>query len=158
MKKRLSLLAGLLCLLLLGGYLLLWLTAPRISHANFERIEVGMGLAEVEELLGRPADRDTRFDLVAEVPPEEVPYGTVGREGYAEARYVGFVIENLLRQKPPYRDHLWSSHRGLSERGSGSARKMGSKLLLRCDAPPHISRLVRAIGFLFSPRLTGLSG
>jgi hypothetical protein len=53
-KRRCLLrLAAALAVTLFVGVLLLWLTAPRISRTNFERIEDGMTLAEVEAILGR---------------------------------------------------------------------------------------------------------
>jgi hypothetical protein len=56
MRKRLLLSLGLLGLVLLGGYLLLWLTAPRhrVSQLGWQQIEAGMTQEEVERVLGGP--------------------------------------------------------------------------------------------------------
>jgi hypothetical protein len=62
MRKQLLLLIGLFGLLLLAGYLLLWLTAPpdRINRQAFEQIENGMTELEVEWILGVPPGDHTR--------------------------------------------------------------------------------------------------
>jgi hypothetical protein len=56
MRKCVVLMLGLLGAVLLGGYLVLWLTAPRhrVSHLGWEGIEVGMTQTEVEQVLGGP--------------------------------------------------------------------------------------------------------
>jgi hypothetical protein len=54
MRKRLLLGLGLLALVLLGGYLVLWLTAPshRITAEAAAKIRAGMTEQQVEGLLG----------------------------------------------------------------------------------------------------------
>jgi hypothetical protein len=55
MKKRLPLLlGGAACLLVAGYFLHAWLTKTSINRDTFERIEEGMTLKEVEELIGLP--------------------------------------------------------------------------------------------------------
>lgn len=55
MKKRLLLLlGGAACLLVAGYFVYGWLTASPINRDTFERIENGMTLKEVEELIGLP--------------------------------------------------------------------------------------------------------
>jgi hypothetical protein len=58
MRRRLLLSLGLLTLLGMLGPTALVLLRPRpaISKANFERLRLGMGLEEVVQLLGGPAD------------------------------------------------------------------------------------------------------
>jgi hypothetical protein len=62
MRKRVLLVTvpGLALLGLAGG-LLFWinLNRPGVTQANYERIQKGMPLAEVEALLGRPGQRMT---------------------------------------------------------------------------------------------------
>lgn len=69
-RRRLLWLAAALAAVLLGAYALLWWTAPRVTGANFERIEVGMMLAEVEALLGGPAGNYADDELVFGSYPE----------------------------------------------------------------------------------------
>jgi hypothetical protein len=56
MRKRVFLFFVLLCFLLLGGYLVLWLTVPRgrISKESFDRLDVGVTLEEVVHIIGVP--------------------------------------------------------------------------------------------------------
>jgi hypothetical protein len=55
MKKRLILVAtGLACVFIAGYFVHAWLTKTRINRETFDRIEVGMTLAEVEDLIGVP--------------------------------------------------------------------------------------------------------
>lgn len=60
MRKRLLPSLGVLALLLAGGYLLLWLTVPgwRPDRMLYERLRRGMTEADVERLLGPPAEAD----------------------------------------------------------------------------------------------------
>lgn len=56
MRKRGLVTLGLLALVLAGGYLVLWLTAPgdRVTPENVARLREGMTRAEVEAALGGP--------------------------------------------------------------------------------------------------------
>jgi hypothetical protein len=57
--KRLFTLLAVLALLVAGGFLWFQLaTANRINAANYERIQAGMSLAEVEAILGEPAAKE----------------------------------------------------------------------------------------------------
>jgi HAMP domain-containing protein len=57
MRKRVLLTLALLAAVLLGGYLVLWVTAPRqrINAATTAQVRAGMTEREVEHLLGGPA-------------------------------------------------------------------------------------------------------
>jgi hypothetical protein len=94
MRKRLLLSVGLLAALLLGGYLLLWLTAPRVvvTQETLAKMHVGMTEAEVEELLGGPPGDYTR-DQPALEPPRvlnEEPRMTMARWAGWDGRIVVF--------------------------------------------------------------------
>jgi hypothetical protein len=60
MKKRLIFIPGLLTLAAAMALLVLWLVpaCPAVTKANFDRIEIGMSLAQVEAILG--TDRGDR--------------------------------------------------------------------------------------------------
>lgn len=63
LRKPLLFLLGLVALLLAGGYLLLWLTAPprhRITEESYAQIREGMTESEAEQTLGGPAGDYTR--------------------------------------------------------------------------------------------------
>src|SRR5687768_7409723 len=70
MRKRLLTTLAVLAVLLAGGYLTLWWTAPRhnISQAGFDAIQLGMTQEEVEAILGGPPGIYGRKD------PDEVPW------------------------------------------------------------------------------------
>jgi hypothetical protein len=62
MNRRLLLLGLAAVLVLLGvGVLALWPRRPAITRANAEKIQMGMTLAEVEELLGGPARNESNM-------------------------------------------------------------------------------------------------
>lgn len=62
MRKRFLVVLALVCLTLLMGYLLLWMTAPnpRTNRKNYEMIREGMTEQEVATILGIPT-RQMRF-------------------------------------------------------------------------------------------------
>jgi hypothetical protein len=59
MRQRLFLALSLVAIALTGGYLMVSLTAPRISRATFARVELGMTRGQVEDILGPPGDYST---------------------------------------------------------------------------------------------------
>jgi len=65
-RRRWTLLLGLALLLALVGAATVWLLRPeeRVTADNCERIRVGMTVGEVQALLGRPPDDESRPDLV----------------------------------------------------------------------------------------------
>jgi hypothetical protein len=69
--RRLLLGAGALALLAVVAMWTWLLVQPRpgITWAKYKRIRVGMTLAEVEAILGRPADETVRVALEPPVPP-----------------------------------------------------------------------------------------
>lgn len=97
MRKRLFLGLGLPALLLLGGYLLLWLTIPpgyRITDENLERILPGMTEKEVERILGVPAGNYSgKRGYFASRPPDELE--RLLRQGHKE--WVGEGLSIVVR-------------------------------------------------------------
>jgi len=89
-RRRLLLMAVLLVALVLLGVTLLWVAAfrPGITHANFERIELGHRQADVEALLAGP-------------PRDFSPHGIIG---WAE-------LHNGLRA-PGHRKEVWGGDVG----------------------------------------------
>ena len=70
-RPRLLRWAGALALLGLVVALVVWLMSPRpgTTLVNYQRIQNGMTLAEVEAVLGRPADETVGVMLEPPVPP-----------------------------------------------------------------------------------------
>jgi len=96
MKKRLLLVfAGFACVLIAGYFLHAWLTKTHINRETFERIENGMTLAEVEQIIG--------------VPPGN--YETRQRNGprHPRSAYVLFEGNNIYSIAP---EVTWSSNDG----------------------------------------------
>ena len=58
MRRRLVVRAGLAVLIAVGVFAL-WPRTDRVTRANFDRLRIGMSRAEVEALLGPPADYTT---------------------------------------------------------------------------------------------------
>lgn len=126
MRKRLLLFSGLLALALLGGYLVLWWTAPRhpLGWRGYQKIELGMTERQVEEALGAPPGSHLDlpegeklvYDHAAEVSRgrSEAPRGLswVSNEGnlgvaFDEAgRVVGVTFTPLRRANVPLLDRL----------------------------------------------------
>jgi hypothetical protein len=70
-KNRLLLIASLpLIIAVTLGVLALLPPSPGVTKANFERIQKGMTLAEVEEILGRKAYQSVRYVVDGEVKQE----------------------------------------------------------------------------------------
>jgi hypothetical protein len=68
MKKRLIVSAGMLTLSAGAAFLVLWLhpARPAVTKANFDRVETGMTLGEVEAILG--ADKGSLIDIDIKLP------------------------------------------------------------------------------------------
>jgi hypothetical protein len=64
-KRRLVLLAGLILLALLGGWIAHAMLAPRhrITYENYEKVRLGMTLGEVEDLFAVPPGEYNRHDV-----------------------------------------------------------------------------------------------
>lgn len=129
MRKRLLFTLGPLALVLLGGYALLWWTAPRVSRANFGRIEVGMTLAEVEALLGPPG-------MYATGP-------LVDREGQRP-----FSVFIDYGPRPGGARKLWvGDHGAVWVNLDDAGRVAGTQVLgLRREAEPPLVKLRRWLG------------
>jgi hypothetical protein len=102
MRKRLLFLVTVLAVVLLGGYLLLWLTAPRhrITLESFEQIKAGMTETEVEIVLGQVGDESP----VGSVHPGIKRFlEQIRRSGVPDIRRVsygpGYGSEDIARWK-----------------------------------------------------------
>jgi hypothetical protein len=71
-----------------------WLAWPRtaINQTNFERIQMGMSLAEVEEILGGPARDESSGHLVADAVVNDAELGPEERAMMAKLRLVTFTV------------------------------------------------------------------
>src|SRR4051794_12625345 len=98
MATKLLLVLVCLAAVLLGGYFVLWLTAPRhnVSRESFERLQPGMAEPEVEALLGGPAGDYSSGPLVAALPPEGF---LLPPPGVSEDDYAAMVLE--VRRSSP---------------------------------------------------------
>jgi hypothetical protein len=83
-KNRCILVAGLLavgvCLTL--AVLVLLPPRPGVTKANYDRIEEGMSLAEINAILGRPPD-------MVEGGAEEMWHGWIGEDGFVHVVFAG---------------------------------------------------------------------
>lgn len=96
MRKRVALAFGLLALVLLGVYLVLWATGPEagVSPAAWREVREGMNAAEVEALLGRRDFAEVVGDIICYVwegPDRDWdvylnPQGRVAGKGVSETR------------------------------------------------------------------------
>lgn len=135
-------------MILLGGYALLWWTAPPISRANFLRIEDGMTLAEVEGLLGGPPGDYSTGDLEPEAPTAEEA-ARFGSE--AEARLSARALLRRYRGAADGSDGHepgWVGDRALivvrlDEAGRVAGRDFAS---VRPVAEPPLAKLRRWLG------------
>jgi hypothetical protein len=89
MKKRLIVIAGVLAFSAAVALLVLWLlpVCPGVTKANFDRIEIGMTLSEVEAILGD--DRGSRATFGSDINPPDAR-GRAGWGGEDGVAFIGF--------------------------------------------------------------------
>ena len=102
-KRRLVVLSLAVCIWLTVGALTMRPPRPGVNKANFDRIQIGMTLDEVEQILGRPKDERWTRDFVW--------VGDKDAEGIPEAYiYIDFT-DGLVTHKDA---RFWPPPRSLS--------------------------------------------
>jgi hypothetical protein len=85
-----------LACLLVGGIVILLLPRERVTRANFEKIEIGMSLADVERLLGPPSGRKPMLGMF-----QDGRFVWDGLDGAEELRRKGYGDYDMLGWASP---------------------------------------------------------